>query len=84
MGTFIWAGSALGAVLGLFHGIQLFRHQAARTAHRGPIHSTAIGLYYGVWAFALWALFGAYVLGFWILGSAGYTISRLLPGRRGA
>ncbi len=84
MVTFLWAGSALGAVLGFIHGIHLFRQQAARTAHRGPIHSMAIGLYYGVWTFALWTLFGAYVLGFWILGSAGYGISRLRPGRRGA
>ena len=84
MTAFIWAGSALGAVLGLFHGIHLFRQQAARTAHRGTVFSGAIGLYYGVWAFALWALFGAYVLAFWILGSAGYAISRLRPGRQGA
>ena len=84
MATFLWAGSALGAVLGLFHGIHLFRQQAARTAHRGTILSTAIGLYYGVWAFALWALFGTYVLAFWILGSAGYAISRLRPERQGA
>ena len=82
MVTFLWAGSALGAVLGLFHGVHLFRQQAARTAHRGPIHSTAIGLYSGIWAFALWTLFGAYVLGFWILGSAGYAISRMRPQRR--
>ena len=84
MTAFLWAGGALGAILGLIHGFYLFRRQAARNAHRGAIRGTAVGLYYGVWAFALWALFGAYVLGFWILGCAGYAISRLRPARRRA
>ena len=84
MSTFLWAGTALGAVLGLFHGIHLFRQQAARNAQRGAVFGAAIGLYYGLWAFALWTLFGAYVLGFWLLGAAGYGISRLRPWRREA
>ena len=84
MTAFLWAGSALGAVLGFFHGIHLFRRQAARTAHRGTVHSTAIGLYYGFWAFALWTLFGAYLLAFWILGAAGCAVSRLWPARQGS
>lgn len=84
MAAFLWAGSALGAVLGLFHGIHLFRQQAARNAHRGTVRSGAIGLYYGVWVFALWVLFGAYVLTFWILGAGGIAISRLRPRRQGA
>ncbi len=84
MTAFLWAGGALGAVLGLIHGFHLFRQQAARNSHRGTILSAAIGLYYGLWAVALWTLFGAYLLGFWILGCAGYAISRLRPARRGA
>ncbi len=80
----LWAGSALGAILGLFHGIHLFRQQAAQNAHRGAVIAAATGLYYGLWAFALWTLFGAYVLAFWILGSAGMAISRLRPRRQGA
>jgi len=82
MTAFLWAGGALGAILGLVHGFHLFRRQAARNAHRGAILGPAIGFYYGVWAFVLWALFGAYLLGFWILGCAGYAISRLRPARR--
>ncbi len=84
MTVFLWAGGALGAVLGLIHGFHLFRQQVARNGHRGTILSAAVGLYYGVWAFALWTLFGAYLLAFWILGSAGYAVSRLRPARRSA
>ena len=84
MTAFLWAGGMLGAILGLGHGCYLYRQQVARNAHRGAIRGTAVGLYYGVWAFALWALFGAYVLGFWILGCVGYAISRLRPARRRA
>lgn len=82
MDNFLWIGSALGAVLGLLHGIYLYRQQTARALARGTTSGRAIGLYYGLWAFALWTLFGAYVLAFWILGSIAYWIARLVP--RGA
>ncbi len=84
MVDFFWIGSALGAVLGLLHGIYLYRQQAARASASGTTGSRAKGLYYGLWAFALWTLFGSYVLAFWILGSVGYAIARLAPGRRTA
>jgi hypothetical protein len=76
MHVFLWIGSALGAVLGLLHGVYLYRQQAAAAGGR------AMGLYYGVWAFALWTLFGSYVRAFWILGLVAHTISRLAPRRR--
>jgi branched-subunit amino acid ABC-type transport system permease component len=73
MGEFLWIGSALGAVPGLLHGIHLYRQQAAR-----PL----TGAYYGLWAFALWTLFGSYLLAFWILGALAMGIARLLPRRQ--
>ena len=81
MDDFFWIGSALGAVLGLLHGIYLYRLQTARTSASGTKGSRANGLYYGLWAFALWTLFGSYVLAFWIIGSVGYAIARLAPRR---
>jgi len=80
MDAFLWIGSALGAAFGLVHGLYLYRQQAALSSAGGK----AKGLYYGLWAFALWTVFGAYVLAFWILGCGAYAIARLIPKRRTA
>ena len=80
MASFLWIGSALGAALGLLHGIYLYRQQTARALASSTTSSRAVGLYYGIWAFALRTLFGAYVLAFWIVGSIAYWIARLVPG----
>ena len=84
MEDFLWIGSALGAVLGLLHGIYLYRQQASRAVGSGLTGSRATGLYYGLWTFALWILFGSYVLAFWILGFVAHAIARLIPGRHAA
>jgi hypothetical protein len=84
MDIFLWIGSALGAVLGLLHGIHLYRQQAARVSAGGIRGGRAAGLYYGLWAFVLWTAFGSYVLAFWILGSIGYLLAGLIPKRRAA
>ena len=75
MSTFLWIGTGLGAFFGILHGAYLYRQQIA-------VRGRATGLYYGIWAFALWTLFGAYVLVFWILGFIVYSIARLAPGGR--
>jgi hypothetical protein len=69
MVEFLSIGSTLGAVVGLLHGIYLYRQQTARAAANDPTGNGAAGLYYGLWAFVLWTLFGAYVLAFWLLGA---------------
>jgi hypothetical protein len=84
MNGFLWLGSALGAILGMLHGIYLYRQQAAWALASGTTGGRAIGLYYGLWAFALWTLFGAYVLALWVLGSIAYLVTRLVLGRRTA
>lgn len=78
MDVFLWTGSAVGAVVGLLHGFYLYRQQSGNSGKR------IIGLYYGLWTFALWTLFGSYVLAFWILGSVTYLIVRLVSVRRTA
>jgi len=76
--SFLWIGTVLGAFAGLFHGVQVCRQQIAATGSR------AAGLYYGAWAIALWTLFGAYILAFWILGAVAYSVTRLVPQSRGS
>jgi hypothetical protein len=79
MDHILWLGSAFGAILGMLHGTYLYRQQAACALASGTTGGRAIGLYYGLWAFALWTLFGA-----WVLGSIAYLVARLVPGRRTA
>ena len=75
MSSVLWIGTGLGALFGFLHGVYVYRQQIS-------LHSRATGLYYGIWAFTLWTLFGAYVLVFWILGFIAYSIARLAPGGR--
>lgn len=63
MNEFLLFGTALGAAVGILHGLHVYRMQAAR-ADGGPFR----GAYYALWTFALWSLFGSYVLAFWLLG----------------
>lgn len=72
MQEFLWAGTILGAVFGLIHGVYLFRKIISDQV-AGP----AAAMYFALWAFVLWTLFGAYLLLFWIIGAAGLAISRL-------
>ena len=83
MELFLWIGSILGALVGLAHGIQIYRSRAHRVLTGAGGGGKLSGAYCGLWAFALWTMFGAYVLAFWVLGSVAYSISRLMP-QRGA
>jgi hypothetical protein len=78
MGTFLWIGSALGAAVGLLHGVYLYRQHVARAPADGPTGYSAVGAYYGVWAILLWTIFGSYVLTFWILGAVAWPVARLI------
>jgi len=82
MDNFLLIGTALGALLGLLHGVYLFRQIAVRATADGIPGGKAQGLYYALWAFILWILFGSYVLAFWILGLLAYPIVRLVQRQR--
>ena len=84
MAEFLWLGSALGALLGISHGVYLYRQIAARAPTGRSPGGKAQGLYYALWALLLWTLFGSYVLAFWILGVLSYPIVRLIKGPRTA
>jgi hypothetical protein len=68
--VFLWIGAALGAVVGVIHGLWVFRRQSASG---GPVGA----LYFALWTLVLWIVFGAYVLAFWILGASGLVVSRV-------
>ena len=79
--SFLWLGSAFGAVLGFLHGAYLYREIAARASATGATGVNVRGLYYGVWTFALWTLFGSYVLAFWLVGGIASALVRLISRR---
>ena len=81
MTLFLWVGSALGATLGVLHALFLYRQIAARYSTAGSTGVNLRALYYGIWTFALWTIFGSYVLAIWLLGGIASTVLRLIPRR---
>lgn len=71
MSMFIWIGTAIGFVVGTLHACSIFRQRLAQGAGMPK------AVYFAVWTLALWSLFGAYVLAFWVLGAAGIAVSRV-------
>ena len=69
----IWAGSVVGVLLGLAHAAYIYRV----VAHEFPVDDEpnhVRGIYFALWTFGLWALFGSYVLILWLVGVSFYTI----------
>ncbi|MCZ6665894.1 MAG: hypothetical protein O7B81_11350 [Gammaproteobacteria bacterium] len=81
MDLFLWIGSAIGAALGFLHGVYLYRKITARASAGGATGINVRGLYYAIWTFALWTLFGSYVLAFWLVGGIGSLTVHLIPKR---
>lgn len=77
MMAFLWIGTSLGVVLGVFHGLLIFRQ---RIADVGGGFGNA--LYFAIWTLALWVVFGAYVLFFYLLGGTGMLCAWLFRRRR--
>jgi hypothetical protein len=82
MAYFFWIGSTFGATLGLLHALYLYRQIAARYSTVGATGVNRRGLYYGIWTFALWTIFGSYVLAFWLVGGIANVLLRLTRGNR--
>ncbi len=78
MGEFLWFGTMLGASVGFVHFLQFLLTRAGRPGRNFLRH-----LWHGLWIWALWTLFGAYVLAFWLLGLVLMAISSFLPGKAG-
>ncbi len=85
MATIVWMGSLLGLVIGSLHAVHLYRRRVADAGESATGGATAHleGVYYGLWALALWATFGTYVLVLWVIGAVAYSIFRMVP-RRGS
>lgn len=76
MSTFLLAGAFIGGFVGLLHAVQIFGERLRRGT--GGVLSAA---WFALWTMALWTVFGAYVLAFWVFGLALMALSRLLVRR---
>jgi dimethylaniline monooxygenase (N-oxide forming) len=79
MSVLLWVGTIVGAACGLGHGVYVYncvRRERPRVASGGAQRLKA--LYYGLWALALWVLFGVYVTVLWVIACCLYLPSRLL------
>lgn len=72
MTDLLWAGTVVGAVLGLLHAGYVYRVVSAA----GGTDAQARGGYYALWTFFLWLLFGSYVLVLWLISLVAYAIAR--------
>lgn len=73
----IWAGSIVGAVLGLIHAVYVYRVVSVRAPdNTSPNHMPAV--YFALWTFVLWVLMGTYVLVLWLAGAVLYVIFKML------
>lgn len=73
MVEFIQFAMLIGFLLGLVHGVHLFRTLAPQSG----LFGRARGLYFGVWALTLWTVLGPYVLAIWLIGGLFYLAHRL-------
>lgn len=77
MTTVLWTGTVVGALLGFFHAIYVYRMVAVEAGAAG--HARAG--YYALWTLGLWTLFGSYVLVLWLISVVVYAIARAVGWR---
>lgn len=77
MSTYLLIGTAMGAIVGFLHMLDVFWTRLDRPGL--AYNKTA---WQGIWTWFLWALFGAYILTFWILGAVLLGVSKLMNGTR--
>ncbi len=66
----LWTGTVVGAVVGAFNAAYVY--QTVRdTAPEAATNQTR-AIYYAVWTFTLWVLFGSYLLFLWVIAAVLY------------
>lgn len=71
--SLLMTGTLVGALLGGFHAVYVYRLLATEPpagATSGPAHA----VYYALWTFGLWVIFGSYVLVLWLIGAIFYAV----------
>ena len=71
--TLLWLGSLVGALLGIAHAAYVFRI-VANSAPLNTPQNYLRAVYYAIWTFGLWVLFGTYILVLWGISVLFYLI----------
>lgn len=77
--TLLTIGAAFGALAGLLHACTIYAAELRRErlrsgANAGATHGRAA--YFALWTFALWVVFGTYVLVLWLVAAPLWAVSR--------
>ena len=73
MSDYFWVGAALGFVVGFINFLSIVSSRLGIAEL-----SAQKTLWIGLWIWALWTIFGSYVLVFWIVGLILFGATRLL------
>ena len=73
MAFFLTTGMLVGALLGAFHAVYVYRLLATEPP-AGATSAPAHAVYYALWTFGLWVIFGSYVLILWLIGAIFYAV----------
>ncbi len=76
MVTALLIGSLFGGTVGLAHAGYVFKSLATPQSPARHTAGRARAVYFSLWTFALWVLFGTYVLSLWLLAIALRAIGR--------
>ena len=71
--TLMSAGSIIGVVLGLAHATYVFKVVANGNSPGASSNNTS-AVYFAIWTFGLWVLFGVSVLVMWVIGVVLYLV----------
>lgn len=80
MNSGLMAGVLFGAAVGVVHACAVFAAQVRYGARptQAPVPAVFLrAAWFALWTFALWVLFGSYVLLLWLVGLLLHTASRL-------
>ncbi len=76
MTAVMWTGTFVGVLFGLLHATYVYRLIVAEApADAASSHPRAV--YYGLWTFCLWVLFGTYVLVLGLIGAVLYIVFKV-------
>lgn len=78
-------GSIFGAIVGLIHAYCVYVRRTSEIPERLTKHPVAVrarAVYFALWTFFLWVLFGTYVLYLWVISIVIYTIYNALKRSR--
>lgn len=80
MSDVLFFGMVVSAAIGLLHALYVYREGARGSDGGHALLPFGRRVYYALWTFFLWLLFGAYALLFWFVSVVVYVLYQLVKG----